>query len=110
MPETSASSNPLPQSTWRQIIGLLRPHWKTMSLALAAVVGETASDLLEPWPLVIIINSLVQSKPLKPWLAQIVNFVAGQDKFAILNFALGAVAVIAIVGAVGSYAEKYLTS
>ncbi len=81
-----------------------------MSLALAAVLGETASDLLEPWPLVIIINSLVQPKPLKPWLAQIVNFVAGQDKFAILNFALGAVAVIAIVGAVCSYAEKYLTS
>jgi ATP-binding cassette subfamily B protein len=110
MPETSASSNPPPQSTWRQIAELLRPHWKAMSLALVAVIGETAGDLLEPWPLVIIINSLVQSKPLKPWLAQIVNYVAGQDKFAILNFALAAVAAIAIVGAVGSYAEKYLTS
>ena len=113
MPETSASSKPSKPpagSTWRQIAGLLRPHWKAISLALVAVIGETGADLLEPWPLVIIINSLVQPKPLKPWLAQIVNYVAGQDKFAILNFALGAVAAIAIVGAVGSYAEKYLTS
>jgi subfamily B ATP-binding cassette protein MsbA len=110
MPETSASSNTPPRSTWRQIADLLRPHWKTMSLALVAVIFETAGDLLDPWPLVIIINSLVQSKPLKPWLAHIVNTVAGQDKFAILNFALVAVAAIAIVGAVGSYAEKYLTS
>ena len=92
------------------MLALLRPHWKTLSLAFLAVIAETAGDLLEPWPLVIIINSLVQSKPLKPWLAAIVNAVAGDNKFAILNFAVAAVAVIAIVGAVGSYAEKYLTS
>ena len=36
--------------------------------------------------------------------------VAGQNKFAVLNFALVAVAVIAIVGAASSYTEKYLTT
>jgi ATP-binding cassette subfamily B protein len=89
---------------------LLRPHWKALSMAFLAVIAETAGDLLEPWPLVIIVNSLGQSKPLKPWLAEIVNYIAGQNKFAVLNFAVAAVAVIAIVGAIGSYTEKYLTS
>ncbi len=81
-----------------------------MSLALAAVVGETAADLLDPWPLKIIIDNVLQSKHLPPWLTTIVNHVAGQNKFAVLNFALLAVAAIAIVGAVSSYTESYLTT
>ena len=89
---------------------LLRPHWKALSLALVAVLGETAADLSDPWPLRIIIDNLLQSKPLPPWLAGIVSHVAGQNKFAVLNFAVIAVAVIAVVGAVSSYTEKYLTS
>ena len=34
----------------------------------------------------------------------------GQNKMAILNFAVAAVAAIAVMGAVSSYAEKYLTT
>src|SRR3984893_13465644 len=34
----------------------------------------------------------------------------GQNKLAVLNFAVLAVAMIAIVGAVSSYTEKYLTT
>ena len=92
------------------MLELLRPHWKILSLALLAVIGETATDLLEPWPLKIIVDNLLQSKPLPAWIAGIVSHIAGQDKFAVLNFAVLAVAVIAIVGAVSSYTEKYLTT
>jgi ATP-binding cassette, subfamily B, bacterial len=34
----------------------------------------------------------------------------GDNQIAILNFAVAAVAAIAIVGALSSYAEKYLTT
>ena len=30
------------------MVELLRPHWKAMSLALVAVIGETVTDLLDP--------------------------------------------------------------
>ena len=43
------------------------------------------------------------------WPAFVVERL-GDDRFAILNFALGAVIVIALVGAVSAYAEKYLTT
>src|SRR5579864_5612778 len=98
------------QSNWLKIAELLRPHWKALSLALAAVIGETAADLLEPWPLKIIVDNLLQSKPLPRWLSGMVSHMAGQNKFAVLNFAILAVAVIAVVGAVSSYAEKFLTT
>jgi ATP-binding cassette subfamily B protein len=110
MPEPSASSNLVAKSNWLQILDLLRPHWKALSLALVAVIGETATDLLEPWPLKIIVDNLIQSKPLPPWLAAIIGDIVGQNRFAVLNFAVLAVAAIAIVGAVSSYTEKYLTT
>ena len=80
-----------------------------MSLALVAVIGETIADLADPWPLKVIVDNLLQAKPLPSWLAGIVIHL-GQNKLAVLNFAILAVAVIAIVGAISSYLEKYLTT
>jgi ATP-binding cassette subfamily B protein len=79
-------------------------------LALVAVIGETVTDLLEPFPLKIIVDQLVHSKPLPAWLTEIISHTVGHSKFAVLNFAVLAVAVIALVGAVSSYTEKYLTT
>jgi subfamily B ATP-binding cassette protein MsbA len=110
VPETSTSPKPPEKPHSLKIIELLRPHWKALSLALMAVIGETVTDLLDPWPLKIIVDNLLRSKPLPPWLAGIVSHIAGQNKFAVLNFAVMAVALIAIVGAISSYTEKYLTT
>ena len=110
MPETSTSPKPPKTSNSLKIIGLLRPHWKSLSFALVAVIGETSADLLEPWPLKIVVDQLAQSKPLPPWMTWLVSHTVGQNKVAVLNFAVLAVAVIAIVGAVSSYAEKYFTT
>lgn len=91
------------------IIGLLRPHWKALTLALLAVAGEAATDLLEPWPLKIVLDYLLQSKHPPGWMSAMVSWI-GQDKLAVLNFAVLAVAVIAVVGALSSYLEKYVTT
>jgi ATP-binding cassette subfamily B protein len=110
MSETAAIQRPSSETNWPQMFSLLRPHWKTLSLALLAVIGETAADLLEPWPLKVIVDNLLQSKPLPQWLNALISHTAGSEKYAILNFAVSAVAVIAIFGAVSSYMEKYLTT
>jgi subfamily B ATP-binding cassette protein MsbA len=52
----------------------------------------------------------VQGKALAGWLDRLVFRVAGGHPSATLNFAVAAVLVIAVVGAVGSYWEKYLTT
>jgi subfamily B ATP-binding cassette protein MsbA len=52
----------------------------------------------------------LQSKKLPGWLAGFVSGAFGQNKLAILNFAVAAVAGIAVVGAISSYLEKYLTT
>jgi len=78
-------------------------------LALLAVAGETVTDLLEPWPLKIVLDTCFQSKKQPTWLKR-GGRLLGTDKLAVLNFAVLAVAVIAVVGALSSYLEKYLTT
>jgi subfamily B ATP-binding cassette protein MsbA len=91
------------------IVDFLRPHWKVLTLAFLAVLGEAGADLLQPWPLKIVLDYLLQSKKPASWMALPLRWI-GHDKLAILNFAVLAVAVIAIVGAVSSYLENYLTT
>jgi ATP-binding cassette, subfamily B, bacterial len=101
---TSASSRRL------RIVELVRPHWKALTIALVAVLGEMFTDVLEPWPIKVVIDNVLQSKKLPAGLDRIVTGLFGQSTGALVNFAVAAVAVIAIVGAVSSYVEKYLTT
>jgi ATP-binding cassette subfamily B protein len=89
---------------------LLRPYRPAIVLALIAVLGETSADLMEPWPLKIVLDYVLQSKHMPDWLALLVHRVAGTSQLAILNVAVFAVAIIALLGAVSAYSEKYLTT
>jgi ATP-binding cassette, subfamily B, bacterial len=89
---------------------LLRPHLGTLALAFLAVIGETATDVLEPWPIKIVIDNVVQSKALPHWLMHTAGAFFANDRYTVLNIALTVVIAIAILGAISTYAEKYLTT
>ncbi len=89
---------------------LLKPHTKALMLGLLAVVGETIANLLDPWPLKIVLDNVLKSKTINGWLNPLILAVAGSDKFAIIKFAAFAVLGIAVLDALCSYAEKYLTT
>ena len=40
----------------------LRPHWLSLTVAFVAVLGETLTDVLEPWPIKIVVDNLLQDK------------------------------------------------
>jgi ATP-binding cassette subfamily B protein len=111
MPESKEKPRPkLKLSSKLKIVDLLRPHWTALTLAFVAVLGETLTDVLEPWPVKIVVDNLLQHKRLPNWIGKPVMSLFGDNQLAILNFAVGAVAAIAIVGAISSYFEKYLTT
>jgi ATP-binding cassette, subfamily B, bacterial len=87
---------------------LLRPYWKVVVLALVAMLMESSADLLEPWPLKIILDYVIGSKKPPTWLAG--WMVDNESRLTLLNMAIGAVIGIAIVGAVSSYTERYLST
>jgi ATP-binding cassette subfamily B protein len=98
------------QAKTLRIVDLLRPHWKQLLIGVLAIIGETAADLLDPWPLKIVFDSVLKARPVHGWLNHLVLSVAGTDKLAILKFAAVMVLGIAIIGAISSYVEKYVTT
>src|SRR5580765_6939529 len=108
---SQGSSRPLLQLAGMPLVAhLVRSHWKALALAFLAVLGETLADILEPWPIKIVVDNLLQGKKLPGAWAAFVFDVFGGNPLAILNFALAAVLAIALVGAISSYCEKYLTT
>ncbi|HST51478.1 MAG TPA: ABC transporter ATP-binding protein [Pyrinomonadaceae bacterium] len=93
-----------------QIARLLRPYWKQLAVAFVAILAESGTDLLEPWPLKIVFDYVFGSKQMPGWLHTMLARTAGLDKFAVINFAAAAVILIAAVSAISTYGEKYLTT
>ncbi len=82
-----------------RILDLLRPPWKALTIALVAVLGEALTDILEPWPITIVVDKHQADNKLPGKLGDIITGIFGQNHYAVPNFAVAAVAVIAIVGA-----------
>ena len=89
---------------------LLRPHRTMLVIAFIAVLGEAGTDLLEPWPLKIVFDYVFGAKHMPGWMSGLLGATFGLNKVAILHFAVLAVIVIALIGALSAYAEKYLTT
>ena len=89
---------------------LLKPHTTGLAIGVAAVLVEGVASLAEPWPLKIVLDNVLKSKPGSGGLSRAILLMAGADKLAILKFAALAVLVIAAIGAAATYTERYLTT
>jgi len=93
-----------------KLTSLLRPHLKLLLIGFLGVVGEAVANLLEPWPLKVVLDNVLRSMPTQGWLNTWILATFGDDKLGVLKFAALAVLVIAVIGAACSYVEKYVTT
>ena len=89
---------------------LLKPHSKALVLGMLAALGATVANLLEPFPLKIVLDNVLRSRPPNGWLSQLILTTAGAEKLAALEFAAVLVLLIAAIGAACSYAQKSLST
>lgn len=89
---------------------LLRPHVGALLLGFIAIAGESAANLLQPWPLKIVLDDVLRSHASHAWTMKLIHRLVGTDAIAILKFACAAVLAIAVLDAICTYAEKYLTT
>jgi ATP-binding cassette subfamily B protein len=89
---------------------LLKPHLGQLFLGLLAVIGEGIANLLEPWPLKVVLDDVLRGRESHAGVMRWIHHFIGTDKLGMLKFACAAVLLIAILDAVCSYAEKYLTT
>jgi ATP-binding cassette, subfamily B, bacterial len=90
------------------VLRLLRPYWHLLAIAFVAMLVTGAADLLEPWPLKMVFDYVLGTKQPPAWLPN--WFRDGGSRTAMLTTASIMLVVVAVVGAVSSYTQKYLST
>jgi ABC-type multidrug transport system fused ATPase/permease subunit len=90
---------------------LVRPYRGTLALILLAMLIQTAMSVAGPWPLKIVLDNVVGSHKLAPWLARLLApILRSGTKMEIAAAAAIVAVVIACVGALAAYAANYYTT
>src|SRR3984957_3841002 len=94
----------------RFIGSLLRPYRRTLVLIFLAMLVETVMSLATPWPLKIILDNVVGTHKLSPWLHRLIGpMLESGSRLHVAVLAALAFVLIAVVGAVASYIDNYYT-
>ena len=88
------------------MLALLGGHWRALLVGLSAVGVETCSALLEPWPIKVVLDSVLHAKKMPSALARGIQITFGANSLGVLKFSVFAVFLIAILGAASSYVER----
>src|ERR671931_355186 len=89
--------------------GLLRPYWKYLIVALLATLGDAAAGLLQPWPLKLVIDNVLEVKQqLPPALAHLVTALFGAGQLSILYLALAIVVASAVLSGISIFIENFI--
>src|ERR1700689_5889582 len=82
---------------------LVRPYTGWLVIVLIAMLIETAMSLASPWPLKVVIDSVLGSHPLPQWLRGLKDISVGDSNAGLALLAgIGGV-LIAVVGAIATY-------
>jgi ATP-binding cassette, subfamily B, bacterial len=107
MPDANGNISKTHLRVLRELLG---PHSKALAAGLLAAIGEGIANLLEPWPLKLVLDNVLRSRPAHDWLGRWILASIGPDRHAILLFAALAALAIASAGAMCSYIQKYFTT
>jgi ABC-type multidrug transport system fused ATPase/permease subunit len=94
----------------RLILELIRPYrWMTAGI-FGVLLIQIAMGLAAPWPLKVVLDSVVGDHPLPGWLHGLLQpMLGGEGRMHIAGLAAIMVIVIAVIAAVATYAANYLT-
>jgi hypothetical protein len=81
---------------------LVRPYAGWVVIVFMAMLIETAMSLASPWPLKLVIDSVLGSHPMPDWLQGIKDISVGDSKAGLALLAAAGVVLIAVVGAVAT--------
>ncbi|WP_234788188.1 ABC transporter ATP-binding protein [Mycolicibacterium setense] len=109
---TNFDVNPTIEATaaMRLILELIRPYRLLVAGIFAVLLVQIATGLAAPWPLKVVLDSVVGHHPLPGWLHGLLQpLLGGEGKMHIAGLAAIMVFAIAVVAAIASYVANYLT-
>jgi len=97
------------QSIAAFVIDLVRPYRTWVSFVFGAMLVETVMSLAAPWPLKIVIDNVVQSRPLPEWLLWVHALPGGATREGLAIWSAVLVVLIALFGGIAAYIDNYYT-
>ncbi|MGU3651343.1 ABC transporter ATP-binding protein [Mycolicibacterium sp. A43C] len=92
------------------IVELIRPYRWMVAGIFGVLLIQIATGLAAPWPLKVVLDSVIGDHPLPGWLHGLLQPVlGGESRMHIAGLAAIMVLVIAVVAAIASYVANYLT-
>jgi ABC-type multidrug transport system fused ATPase/permease subunit len=85
---------------------LVRPYTGWLIIVLVAMLMETAMSLAAPWPLKVVIDSVLGDHPMPVWMR---GLSPGDSKMGLAFLAGVGVVLIALIGALSTYIDNYFT-
>src|SRR5262245_25000853 len=79
-----------------RIIPYLRPYWKLMVTTLVVTIIVALAGLAAPWPLKLLVDSVLGEQPLPPLVAGMLGALAA-DRFSLLIIAVASGLAIALL-------------
>jgi ATP-binding cassette, subfamily B, bacterial len=95
--DSSLSDKVLRQELFRRSVPLLRPYWIQLTLATLAMMLEAFFDVLRPWPLKVVIDRVLSSRPSRVPFIHVWLDNAPYTKMQILYGACGATVAVALL-------------
>ncbi|MGE5414048.1 MAG: ABC transporter ATP-binding protein [Syntrophomonadaceae bacterium] len=93
----------------RLVLDLLRPYRGWLVVILLAMLVETAMSLAGPWPLKIVLDSVVGHHPMPAWIGHLLGPAIVDHKMGLAGLAAVLIVLIAVLGSVASYVDNYYT-
>jgi ABC-type multidrug transport system fused ATPase/permease subunit len=91
------------------VLQLVKPYGKWLVVIFCAMLVETAMSLAAPWPLKIILDSVVGHHSLPSWLGWMNHTIFGASKMGLAAAAAIGVVLIVVIGAIAGYIDNYFT-
>jgi subfamily B ATP-binding cassette protein MsbA len=86
---------------------LVRPYWRWLAIVALAMIVETIMTLASPWPLKIVLDSVLDAQPVPAWWAWATG--PQPSPLVLLNVAAAATVAIALLQAGSAYLAAYYT-
>jgi len=95
-----------------RVLTYLRPYWKLATISGVLTILSSLAALLAPWPLKVIVDSVLGNHPVRPVLQPIVNSLHafGGGKLPVLAFAVLAGLVIVAAQNILTVVHSYVTT
>ena len=91
------------------IVELVLPYRKWLVMIFAAMLLETVMSLAAPWPLKIVIDNVIDDKPLPAWLGWLNALLPPGDVMALAGASAIALVLFTAVGGLAAYINNYFT-